>query len=89
MKLFVEPILTLSLLHNNKVISVKKVRQHRTDITGPGANWIPIFIEASLNLDVGDTVSVQLNTGGIYDADQEGRPIRRTTSFTGYLVKPL
>lgn len=87
LKRFVEPMLTLTLLHNNAVVTVKQLRQDLTDSPSSRVIWIPIFIAASLDLDVGDTVSVQLNTGGIYDTDKNDVPKSRLVCFFGYLIK--
>lgn len=87
LKQFGMPFLTVRMFHNKNVVTAKHVRQHNSGTTGPGDNWLPLDVQATLVLQAGDTVHIFLQNGGIYDSEKE--EFYRTTSFTGFLIQPL
>ena len=77
---------TIRLMHNGAEVSTKHLRAQLNGATGPGDNYLFLDIQATLSLNVNDTVYIVLVKGAISDMDANW--LSRATTFTGFLIQP-
>lgn len=91
LKQFSYPSATIRLVQNNKTeITTRHVHliTETNDTKNAGLNWLQIDLQATVALDVGETISVVLVDGAIYDSATE-KYYDKVTAFTGFLIQPI
>ena len=83
--------LTIELRKNNEVISIKHIHSQTNGTEGSANHVLPIDVQATLSLNVNDTVYAVLGgdvpTNAIVDSMDPC--FTKLTSFTGFLIQPM
>lgn len=76
-------------MKNNKTeITTRHVRLFTNGTYEAVFNWLQLDVQATVALDVGETISVVLVDGAIFDSDTD-KYYNKVTAFTGFLIQPM